>query len=89
LVVPLTAYGRTTTDGTAMMGGALVLRVTDGGFTESGRVDHAEVQTTRTGQQDGTIRRSLMIDGVLWTVSDGAVKATDLATLSTLGVIRT
>ncbi|MBF9128122.1 beta-propeller domain-containing protein [Plantactinospora sp. S1510] len=87
LVVPLSAYGRTTTDASAT-GGALVLRVTDGGFTEAGRVDHAEVKPTSTGL-DGTIRRSLMIDGVLWTVSDGAVKATDLATLSTLGVIRT
>ncbi|MFC6019034.1 beta-propeller domain-containing protein [Plantactinospora solaniradicis] len=89
LVVPLTAYGQTMRDEKTVTGGALVLRVTDGGFTESGRIDHAEVQTTQTGQPDGTIRRSLMIDGVLWTVSDAAVKATDLATLNTLGVIRT
>ncbi|MBE1486024.1 beta-propeller domain-containing protein [Plantactinospora soyae] len=89
LVVPLNSPGAASTAGRAQPNsGALVLRVTDGGFTESGRVDHAEVQPDQTGQRDGTIRRSLMIDGVLWTVSDGAVKATDLATLGTLGVIR-
>ncbi|MFD0973297.1 beta-propeller domain-containing protein [Plantactinospora endophytica] len=86
LVVPLTTYGPTGIDGKGTPGGgALVLRVADGGFTEAGLVEHAEARTAETS---GMIRRSLVVDGVLWTVSDGAIKATDLGTLGTLGVIR-
>ncbi|AVT40045.1 beta-propeller domain-containing protein [Plantactinospora sp. BB1] len=86
LVVPLTTYAQAGIDGRVEPGGgALVLRVADGGFTESGLVEHAEVRTT---ESSGMIRRSLMVDGVLWTVSDGAIKATDLGTLGTLGMIR-
>ncbi|GAA3742635.1 beta-propeller domain-containing protein [Plantactinospora mayteni] len=86
LVVPLTTYEPAGIDGRGTSGsGALVLRVGDGGFTEAGLVEHAEA---RTNESSGMIRRSLMVDGVLWTVSDGAIKATDLGTLNTLGVIR-
>ncbi|MEO3927381.1 beta-propeller domain-containing protein [Micromonosporaceae bacterium B7E4] len=86
LVVPLTTHEPAGIDGKGMPGGgALVLRVTDGGFTEAGLVEHAEARTTNSS---GMIRRSLMVDGVLWTISDGAIKATDLGTLGTLGVIR-
>ncbi|WP_422772557.1 beta-propeller domain-containing protein [Plantactinospora sp. WMMC1484] len=86
LVVPVTTYEPRGGDGKVWPGGgALVLRVTDGGFAETGLVEHAEAQTTETS---GMIRRSLMVDGVLWTVSDGAIKATDPTTLGTLGVIR-
>ncbi|GAB3966122.1 beta-propeller domain-containing protein [Plantactinospora veratri] len=86
LVVPLTSYEPAGIDGRSVPGGgALVLRVADGSLTETGLVEHAEV---RTAESSGMIRRSLMVDGVLWTVSDGAIKATDLGTLDTLGVIR-
>ncbi|MFY1674279.1 beta-propeller domain-containing protein [Plantactinospora sp. WMMB334] len=86
LVVPVTTYEPRGSDGKVWPGGgALVLRLGDGGFAETGLVEHAEAQTTETS---GMIRRSLMVDGVLWTVSDGAIKATDPATLATLGVIR-
>ncbi|MFY1688837.1 beta-propeller domain-containing protein [Plantactinospora sp. WMMB782] len=85
LVVPLSRYEPTGVDGgSAPVGGAMVLRVADGGFTESGLVEHPE---PRTNDTSGLIRRSLMVDGVLWTVSDAAVRATDLGTLGTLATI--
>ncbi|MFR9775343.1 beta-propeller domain-containing protein [Micromonospora sp. MS34] len=66
---------------------ALALRVDDDGFTEVGTVDHAQ-GTGRPGEL-AQIRRSLVVDGVLWTVSDAGLKATSLATMKTLGWLRT
>lgn len=83
LVIPLTTYGK---DGSAApRSGAMVLRLTGGGFVESGLVHHTEVAERNAPEM---IRRSLVIDGVLWTVSDHALKATDLATMGTLGLLR-
>ncbi len=92
LVVPVTLA--TASPGVAVRGGvggkpavpagianhALVLRVTDRGIALTGMVS----------QPSGAeIRRSLLIDGTLWTVSDGGLAAVDPATLTTLGWLTT
>ena len=63
--------------------GAMVLRVTDSGFTELGMVTHATAADGKRGPQ-GVIRRSLVIDGVLWTLSEAGLKATNMSTLDSL-----
>ncbi|WP_328415579.1 beta-propeller domain-containing protein [Micromonospora sp. NBC_00389] len=82
VVVPLTVHGTGLPSNVA-----LALRAGDGGFTEVGAVDH----TLGTGRLEGmtTIRRSLVVDGVLWTVSAAGLKATSLSTMKTLGWLRT
>ncbi|MEH0844864.1 beta-propeller domain-containing protein [Micromonospora sp. CPCC 205711] len=82
VVVPLTVHGTGLPSNVA-----LALRVGDGGFTEVGTVDH----TLGTGRPEdlAPIRRSLVVDGVLWTVSDAGLKATSLSTMKTLGWLRT
>ncbi|MER6590756.1 beta-propeller domain-containing protein [Micromonospora purpureochromogenes] len=82
VVVPLTVH-----DTRLPSNVALALRVGDGGFTEVGAVDHRP----GTGRPEdlAPIRRSLVVDGVLWTVSDAGLKATSLATMKTLGWLRT
>lgn len=90
MVVPLTWYNK------GMLGrdrphaepvaGALGLRVGDGGLTEVGVIDHREL--ARRGEGPVTIQRALVVDGVLWTISDRAAKATALDTLRTLGLVR-
>ncbi|SCF19577.1 Beta propeller domain-containing protein [Micromonospora purpureochromogenes] len=82
VVVPLTVY-----DTRLPSNVALALRVGDGGFTEVGTVDHT-LGTGRPGEL-AQIRRSLVVDGVLWTVSDAGLKATSLATMKTLGWLHT
>jgi uncharacterized secreted protein with C-terminal beta-propeller domain len=67
LVVPVQSY--------PSPGGALVLRVHDGGLTEVGTVAPAG------GQSLGSIR-SLVIGGTLWTLTDGGLQANDLGTLA-------
>ncbi|HET8680763.1 MAG TPA: beta-propeller domain-containing protein [Micromonosporaceae bacterium] len=74
LVVPLNVYSRG--GGEA---GALVLQVSGSNITEIGLVSHAG------GAAGAQIRRSLMIDDVLWTVSEAGAKASDARTLATLG----
>lgn len=82
VVVPLTVYGKGLPSNVAV-----ALRADDGGFTEVGTIDH----TPGTGRPEDLtpIRRSLVIDGVLWTVSAGGLKATSLSTMTTLGWLRT
>ncbi|ADU10829.1 MULTISPECIES: beta-propeller domain-containing protein [Micromonospora] len=63
-------------------GGVLALRIGDKGFTVAGAVDHPGVLAD--GGEWAPIRRSLMIDGVLWTVSDAGLKATALSGMTTL-----
>lgn len=63
-------------------GGVLALRIGDKGFTAAGAVDHPGVLAD--GGEWAPIRRSLMIDGVLWTVSDAGLKATALSGMTTL-----
>jgi uncharacterized secreted protein with C-terminal beta-propeller domain len=76
LVVPLVSYvsGREN-------GGGLVLRVSGDAITELGLVRHPGA-----GSQFGSaIRRSLMIDGALWTLSDAGLRATDPSSMKDLG----
>ncbi|MGN9918488.1 beta-propeller domain-containing protein [Micromonospora palomenae] len=91
VVVPLTVYGTSAVSKPGSPGlpsnVALALRVGDGGFTEAGTVDHT--LGTRRAEDPAPIRRSLVVDGVLWTVSDAGLKATSLATMKTLGWLRT
>jgi uncharacterized secreted protein with C-terminal beta-propeller domain len=75
LVVPLQAR-YATTRGTANQG-ALVLRVTANGISEVGFVSHS----------NGMIRRSLVIDSTLWTVSDAGLLASDRNSLARLAWI--
>ena len=79
LVVPLIS-GRTT-----YSAGALVLTVGDGGIDEVGTVEHPWDE--QTGPYSGQIRRSLVIDDVLWTVSDVGLLASDPDTLDKLAWI--
>lgn len=88
VVVPLTVPGTGAVSKPGLPSNvALALRVGDGGFTEVGAVEH----TLGTGRRGDLvmIRRSLVVDGVLWTVSDAGLKATSLATMTTLGWLRT
>jgi uncharacterized secreted protein with C-terminal beta-propeller domain len=80
LVVPLNVYR-----GGAPSGTALVLRVDDDSLVEVGTVEHpaANLAAHPTGQ----IRRSLVIEDVLWTVSAAGLKASDAASLQTLAWI--
>ncbi|WP_442933268.1 beta-propeller domain-containing protein [Micromonospora psammae] len=82
VVVPLTVHGTGLPSNVA-----LALRVGDGGFTEAGTVDHA--RGTGRAEDLAPIRRSLVVDGVLWTVSDVGLEATSLSTMKTLGWLRT
>ncbi|SDZ26319.1 Beta propeller domain-containing protein [Amycolatopsis xylanica] len=66
LVVPV--------DGDRSGGGALVLRLTDGAFTEAGTVSH----------DGGGVRRALVLGGALWTVSETGVLVSDLTSLARL-----
>ncbi|MDM4784423.1 hypothetical protein QTS76_35290 [Micromonospora sp. b486] len=50
------------------------LRIGDKGFTVAGAVDHPGALAD--GGEWAPIRRSLVVDGVLWTVSDAGLKAT-------------
>ncbi|GAA2607366.1 hypothetical protein GCM10010399_42850 [Dactylosporangium fulvum] len=54
--------------------GALVLSVSDKAITQSGMIGHPG--------QYAMIRRSLIIDGTLWTLSEQGLKANDAATLA-------
>jgi len=65
-------------------GGATVLRMADSGFTEVGTVSHP-IDRVRGG--DGSVRRSLVIDGVLWTVSNSGLKAVSLSGLDSMAWI--
>ncbi|WP_187413608.1 beta-propeller domain-containing protein [Micromonospora sp. MP36] len=88
VVVPLTVHaaGAVTRPGPPS-NVALALRVGDGGFTQVGTVDHP--LATGRPQDQAPIRRSLVVDGVLWTVSDAGLRATDIATMKTLGWLPT
>jgi hypothetical protein len=60
---------------------AVVLHVGDQGFTELGTITHPITPGYPVGAQ---IRRSLIIDSALWTLSDAGLKANDSTTLTPL-----
>ena len=80
LVVPVNQYD-INYDGTgpAATSTALALRVTDTGLTRVGVIS----QPTTAGATP-TIRRSLVVGDVLWTLSDVGLQASDLSTLRML-----
>ena len=82
LVVPLVSYA----PNGSTNGGAMVLRVSDNSFTEVGLVQHPQSRDVDLAR-DNSIRRSLMIDRTLWTVSDAGLRATNLATMTSLSWI--
>ena len=61
---------------------AVVLHVGDHAITELGTITHPVVPGISAA---GQIRRSLVIGGALWTLSDTGVKANELTTLAPLG----
>jgi hypothetical protein len=61
---------------------ALVLHVRDHSITEAGLITHPAVPGDPAG---GQIRRSLIIGGDLWSLSDHGLQANDLTTLAPLG----
>jgi hypothetical protein len=95
LVVPLTTYqvkpmaggpvtspsDATPTASGSPQSGALVLKVSDSGLTELGTIS----EPAGTGQVSSMIRRSLVVNNVLWTVSDGGLQANSLSTLDKVG----
>ena len=84
-VIPLQSYG---TDGSSFAG-AVGLRIDRSGITEIGRISHPTSSSpppSGSGAPDragygGPVRRSLVADGVLDTISDGGLLASDLGTL--------
>lgn len=60
---------------------ALVLHVSDSGFTELGTITHPASPGDPAG---GQIQRSLIISSALWTLSDEGLKANDSSTLAPL-----
>jgi hypothetical protein len=81
LVIPTSGY-----DASSRSVGALALRVDDAGLTELGAINHPT--SGRNAQYDGSgIRRSLVVGGTLWTMSDRGLLASDLNTVKTLGWI--
>jgi uncharacterized secreted protein with C-terminal beta-propeller domain len=68
LAVPMMGYGKEQT-------GDLALRVTANGLTRIG---------TLTQPADTPIRRTLVVDDAVWTVSDAGLAAADLSTMSRL-----
>jgi hypothetical protein len=56
--------------------GSLVLSVHDTSITQTGMVTHSRSNSSQM------IRRSLVINQTLWTVSDAGLKANDLGTLA-------
>jgi uncharacterized secreted protein with C-terminal beta-propeller domain len=75
-VLPVQTYGD------QAFSGALGLRVRRGGLSLAGRVDHPE------GSTGAQVRRSVVAGGVLYTVSDAGVKASDLTSFAELGFVR-
>jgi hypothetical protein len=75
LVVPVTRLERGGTQDSA-----LALRVTDDGLTPVGGI----AQPTVNGAPP-TVRRSLVVGDVLWTLSDAGLQASDVNTLHRLG----
>ena len=73
--IPVGAAGESST-------GAVGLRVSRSGITEAGRVSHPEQPA------GGTIRRSVVVGDVLYTVSELGVKASSLASFADLGFAR-
>ncbi|MFC4590507.1 beta-propeller domain-containing protein [Sphaerisporangium corydalis] len=84
-VVPLNSYGgRTDSPESA----ALVLKVGDTSITRTGLITHPKQDGGGGGgfaPDDSMIRRSLVIGGTLWTVSDQGLKASDATSLDDQG----
>ena len=81
VVVPITTYDANRAGRRLPSAGALALQLTDRGFTELGLVEHPVAESSRGVP---TIRRSLVVDGVLWTLSDAGLRATELTTMAAL-----
>ncbi|MGX6604673.1 beta-propeller domain-containing protein [Micromonosporaceae bacterium Da 78-11] len=58
--------------------GALAVRVTDGGLETVGRI-------AQPSSADGSIRRTMVIGDLLWTLSDNGLQASELSTLQRVG----
>jgi uncharacterized secreted protein with C-terminal beta-propeller domain len=76
LVVPLNTYKSGRAD---QKSGALALKVTDGAITELGFLEHP---VEAGNMYSSTIRRSLVINGTLWTVSSRGLMASDLGNVT-------
>ena len=77
LVVPVTRFD---TDKTMATSTALALRVTDGGMRRIGEV----IQPLLREGYNPTIRRSLVVGDVLWTLSESGLQASELSTMEPL-----
>jgi uncharacterized secreted protein with C-terminal beta-propeller domain len=89
LVVPLQTSGFAVPDAStdtrlagSMSQGALVLKVGVSTISEIGYIQHP--QNRESGWMPAQIRRSLVIDQTLWTVSDSGLMAHDIRTLTRL-----
>jgi hypothetical protein len=84
LVVPLQTAGMAVPDTGRIAGdttavGALVLRIGGAGITELAFLQHPQIAR---GGWNAQIRRSLVIDRTLWTLSDAGLMANDLGSLA-------
>jgi hypothetical protein len=77
LVVPMMQFDLS--GGTAPKYSALALRVTDTDLTEVGAIAQPLVSGAAP-----TVRRTLVVGDVLWTLSDYGLQASDLSTMDTL-----
>jgi len=72
--------------GTPVWQGAIVYSVSTSGFVEVGRVTHGGIDGGQYAY-DRIVRRTLYIEDVLYTVSDGLVRMNELSTLAALGEV--
>jgi hypothetical protein len=83
--VPPSAYGEHTWDG------AYVFNISvEGGLSLKGRITHSDGNTQPWGYWDYSpnyVKRSLYIENVLYTISDGMIKMNDLSNLSEINSI--
>jgi hypothetical protein len=86
LVVPMTVYDDAAVKRSEPQSSALALRVTDTGMTE---IDAITQPVTKDRDVSPTIRRTLVIGNVIWSLSDAGLQATDMSTMDSLGWLPT
>ncbi|MFH2021480.1 MAG: beta-propeller domain-containing protein [archaeon] len=77
-------YGYYTSD---IWQGAYVFTITDSSLAKKGKITHAETWEDSYYSNELSVRRSLFMDDVLYTISLGKIKMNDLGTLDEIGEV--